>query len=502
MRDSHALTDYEAVRPSRRLEPRGGAAAAPPDAPAEAETPGAGQGGRARRKAKGPGGRATAAAAEVRAEPWVARRAHAFAYAGLLLFTAFIYFRPYELFSLPALSDGAQYLAVLTLMAFLPAQLAAEGNLTARPREVNLVLLLLVAALLSIPLAVSPFEAWESSLEFGKVVLMFVVMVNVVRTERRLRWMILLALAASVVMSVAALNDYRAGRLAVAGTRVKGMIGGLFENPNDLALHLVTMVPLAVCLMLGRRGPLKKLLYGLTALLMAATVVVTFSRGGFLGLMLASGVLAWKLARRNRVLVVALAAVALAVFVVAAPSEYGGRLSTIFGGDATGSAGARQELFWRSLIVSLRFPLFGVGLGNFHFKSIREQVSHNSYTQVSAEMGMAALAVYCLFMLVPLRRLRAIEHETLGVKEHARFYYLAVGLQASIAGYMVSSFFASVAHLWYVYYLVGYAVCVRRLYALGAHGEAQKGGARRAAGGAAAGDAAGAGPRAAPAGGA
>jgi hypothetical protein len=29
---------------------------------------------------------------------------------------------------------------------------------------------------------------------------------------------------------------------------------------------------------------------------------------------------------------------------------------------------------------------------------------------------------------------------------------------------MFSSFFASVAYLWYVYYLVGYAVCLRRIY--------------------------------------
>jgi hypothetical protein len=29
---------------------------------------------------------------------------------------------------------------------------------------------------------------------------------------------------------------------------------------------------------------------------------------------------------------------------------------------------------------------------------------------------------------------------------------------------MVSSFFLSVAYLWYVYYLVGFAVCLRRLY--------------------------------------
>ncbi|HEY6119602.1 MAG TPA: hypothetical protein VIV66_06575, partial [Pyrinomonadaceae bacterium] len=46
----------------------------------------------------------------------------------------------------------------------------------------------------------------------------------------------------------------------------------------------------------------------------------------------------------------------------------------------------------------------------------------------------------------------------------SRFHYLAIGLEASLIGYMVSSFFASVAFLWYVYYLIGYSVCLRRLY--------------------------------------
>ncbi|HEV2905296.1 MAG TPA: hypothetical protein VGW32_09620, partial [Pyrinomonadaceae bacterium] len=44
------------------------------------------------------------------------------------------------------------------------------------------------------------------------------------------------------------------------------------------------------------------------------------------------------------------------------------------------------------------------------------------------------------------------------------FYYLALGLQASLIAYAVSSFFLSVAYRWYIYYLVGYAVCFRRIY--------------------------------------
>jgi O-antigen ligase len=227
------------------------------------------------------------------------------------------------------------------------------------------------------------------------------------------------------------------------------------------------MVPLALALAFARRGLLSKIVYLSCAALLVAGVVVTFSRGGFLGLTVSSGVLAWKLGRKNRFLVMTLGAVVLCIFIVAAPGGYGQRVSSMFGGDVTGSADARRDIFWRSALVALRHPINGIGIGNFHHQGQHDQVSHNAYTQVAAEMGMAALFVYVFFMVSPLRRLREIERETLGAKDRAAFYHLAVGIQASLVGYMVCSFFASVAHLWYVYYLVAYAVCLRRLYALG-----------------------------------
>ena len=400
-------------------------------------------------------------------EPFQARilkRGHAVSFVFLFLFTAVVYFRPYELF--PALADLtslAKWLAIITLVVFLPSQLVVEGNITTRGREVNLVLLLTLATFISVPLAISPTEAWDHFSEYMKVVVMFVVMVNVVRSEKRLRLMLLLALVASMVMSIAALSDYRAGRLLVGGERIKGVIGGLFDNPNDLALHLVTMVPIAVGLALSSRLP-KRIIYGVCSILMLSAVIVTFSRGGFLGLAAAIMVLAWKLGRKNRALVITVLLAGIIAFFTIAPAEYGGRLATIWGGDATGSATARQQLFWRSARVALRYPLFGVGIGNFHFRSLREQVSHNAYTQVASEVGLAALVCYVLFMVFPLKKLRQIEREAADEKSRRRFYYLSIGLQASLVAYMVSSFFASVAFLWYVYYLVGYSVCVVRIY--------------------------------------
>jgi O-antigen ligase len=341
-----------------------------------------------------------------------------------------------------------------------------EGTLTVRPREVNLVLLLLLAGLLSVPLALEPAEAWAAFTDFAKVVTMFIVMVNVVRSEGRWRWMFWLALLVSLVLSVHALNDYRLGNLKLKGDRVEGVIGGMFENPNDMALHLVTIIPLALALMYVTRKLSGKIFYALCALLMIAGTVVSFSRGGFLGLMCASFLLAWKIGRRNRLFVVLLFLVAGAIFLAVAPSGYVSRLLTIFGDSELdgGSAIGRRDLLIRSIYVTIANPLLGVGMNNFHIVSIHEKVSHNAYTQVSAEMGLAAMVVYLLFIITSFKRMRLIERETYETRQQTGVYYLAVGLQASLVAYMVSSFFASVAYLWYIYYLAGYALCLHRLY--------------------------------------
>jgi O-antigen ligase len=403
-------------------------------------------------------------------EPWLARRGHAISYIGLFLFTAVLYFRPYEWIpAFSSLTSLAFWLAAFTLAVFIPTQFALEGNLTARPREVNFLLLFCLWALLGMPLAINPGEAWAAfSDSFIKVVLMFIVLVNVVRTERRLKGLMWLSLGVGVFLSYRAIRDFQSGNLTVEGYRVQGALGGMFGNPNDMALHLVMMIPIAVALFFGTRNPVRKILYAACAALMTVGMVVTYSRGAFLGFIVSFLVLMWKLGRRQRFSVMTVAVLVLLLFLIFAPGNYGLRLLSIFipGLDPVGSATMRKEVFWRSAFVALKHPIFGVGMDNFHIVSIRELVSHNAYTQVSAELGIPALIIYLLFIVSPLKRLWQIERETFTDRKKSRFYYLAVALQASIVAYMVSSFFGSVAYQWYIYYVVGYAVALRRIYAL------------------------------------
>ncbi len=404
---------------------------------------------------------------------WIRRPGHTLSFWALFLFTVILYVRPYEFFpGLSSFTSMAFYTGLITLTIYAITQLMIEGNLTARPREINLVLLLGVAALLSMPLAVNPGEAWKTFNEFLlKAILIFIVIVNVVRTKRRLYALIVLALVVSVYLSFYAVQDYQSGVFKVGNAvdnnlRITGRIRGLFENANELALHLATMAPIAVCLAFAKRGVLRKILYLGAATIMIGAIVVTFSRGGFLALAAVSFFLVRKLGRDRRLSTTAGFVFAVVLFFAFAPGDYAGRLSTIFNtaSDITGSASQRNQVLKRSLLVTARYPLFGVGVGNFHHKSFSELGTHNAYTQVGSEMGVAAMIVYIMFLVYPYRRLTEVQKLTYGQKEERTYYYLAVGLQASLLAYMVASFFAHVAYQWYIYYLVGYAIALRRIY--------------------------------------
>ncbi|HJX91724.1 MAG TPA: O-antigen ligase family protein, partial [Pyrinomonadaceae bacterium] len=162
----------------------------------------------------------------------------------------------------------------------------------------------------------------------------------------------------------------------------------------------------------------------------------------------------------NRSMLVVALPILLVLFFALAPGGYGARVFS--GSQDNGSASARMDDLKRSLFVAARHPVLGVGFDNYAIYSNRNLATHNAYTQVASEIGLGGLILYVMFILTPLGQLRQIERET--IEQKGRYFYLSLGLEASIVGYMVCSFFASVAFLWYLYYLVAYGICVRRLY--------------------------------------
>ncbi|MEZ5306517.1 MAG: O-antigen ligase family protein [Pyrinomonadaceae bacterium] len=397
---------------------------------------------------------------------WIARNGHTFTFALLFLFTVIVLYRPYELVpGLGFLSKSAFFVAAATLAIFIPTQFSTEGNLTFLATEVKLVILFAAIALFTIPIAKSPGTAWaEFNDIFIKAVLMFIVMVNVVRTKKRLMTMLWLSMGIGLILSFIALKMYVSGDLGVEGYRVAVEVGGMFGNPNDLALHLLTMAPIALCLGFTTQSISRRLAMFAVSGIMLVALTVTYSRGAFLGLIVVAGFLVWKLGKQNRVKVLVVAALCAIVFILIAPGNYGQRLLSIVipSLDPVGSRDQRKELLIKSIIVSLRNP-WGIGIGNFPIVGVQNLVTHNAYTQVSSELGVLGLLTYLGFLVSPFKKLLAIERVSSNPKADEWTYFMSIGLQASLLGYMVSSFFISVAYGWFIYYLVAYIVAFRRI---------------------------------------
>ncbi len=406
-------------------------------------------------------------AALLGSDNWIRRHGHNITYIGLYLFSFLVLFRPYEIIpGLGFLASTPYYVAFATLAIYLPTQLSTEGNLTVMSTEVKCVLAMTLLGLLTILISRSPILAWDTFNDnFIKAVVIFIVMVNVLRTRKRLMGVVWLALVIAAYLSYSAWTKYLAGEFTVEGYRINVDIGGMYANPNDMALHLVMMTPIAIALGIAARNNLNRTLFMVMGGLFILGNMVTFSRGGFLGLLAAAGVLAWKFGREYRLNVSIASIVVGGLVLLFAPGNYGLRILSIFvpGLDPVGSRAQRTELFWQSLHVTVRNP-FGIGMGNFNIISSRHLGTHNAYTQVSTELGLLGLLAYIIFVVSPFRKLGAIERREVSKCKNGWFYCLSIGLQASIVGFMVSSFFAAVAYNWYVYYLIAYAVAFRRIY--------------------------------------
>jgi putative inorganic carbon (hco3(-)) transporter len=398
------------------------------------------------------------------------------AFGGLFLFTMMLYIRPNDL--VPGAFEVFQIVkivAIFTILAYLGSQMSRGKSLTIWPLEMKMLAIIVLLAIVFTPVAVSPQTSIETlSDSFFKVVTVFVLMLNLIDTRARLRSFMKLLIFCGVFVAASAVLNYFRGATGVnkAGelVRIAGY-GTFFSNPNELAMTVNLIMPFAVVFGLTSKG-IKRVAFFAIAALLAFAVVVSFSRGGFLGLVAIGGVLIWKAGRGRRFTTVCAGIVIAGAFIVAMPSGYGDRIFTILhtDEDKTNSAQERQELLARGLDVIAHHPIIGVGVGNYGIYSLRQLVAHNSYIEIAAELGLAGFAAYLVLIFAPLKSLRRIERESYARRAtwsaaEREMYYISVGLQAVIISYTVCSFFQSAQYTWYLYYLVAYTASLRRIRA-------------------------------------
>ncbi len=297
--------------------------------------------------------------------------------------------------------------------------------------------------------------------EFGKIVAIALFTTSVVVNREHLRvlvWVIALSFAFYGVKSGIW------GILTLGRSDIRTGPGGLLADNNDFALALVMAVPLQFQLGMSEKRDILRKVFLYSVPLTMVTVGLTHSRGGFLSLCGACGVLIWR--SKNRVAGIVCAILVAILLLLFGPSSFRDRISTLKDVEEDSSANAR----FRSWAVAVRMatdnPAFGVGLDNFRQRYIEYQpnptakerrgediyVAHNAYLQIWAETGTISLGLYLFLIFSSFRTCWKVR------KLAQRRYYsswminYATAFEASLVGFCIGSTFLNRAHFDLVYH--------------------------------------------------
>jgi O-antigen ligase len=236
---------------------------------------------------------------------------------------------------------------------------------------------------------------------------------------------------------------------------------GLYGNANDFAIMIALNWPICMGFMLATRNPFKKLLWGIGLVGMLYAVTLTYSRSGFIATMVAVAASFWwfGIKGKRKHVVIGAAVLAFLLLPVLIPSGYGTRLEGIVNPSVDpldrGSAAVRREILIMSLKLTATHPIFGVGPGQFQSVTQTWFLTHNTYTQLSSEVGIPGFILFILILRRVFRNLKDVI-KTKRFRTDPQVEIFASALRASFAGYLVGAFFASYAYELFIYALVAF----------------------------------------------
>lgn len=362
-------------------------------------------------------------------------------------------------------------MAAIAITTYLFNRLVTRRPILRVTPEIAASAALLAWAVVTLPLSYWPGGSLAFILEvFSKTLAIFCLLAQVVVTSRRLRaaaWGLALM---AIPLAAFGIREYLAGRFIGAGAvrRIQSYEAPLTQNPNDLALMLNLILPLTLALILIQRAPGPRLVLLMGALLSVVAIILTFSRAGFITLVVTGALYLARILRRPG------RGWALAVLVLALlgtpflPQGYLDRLSTITNihSDPTGSAQER----WGDTQAAVRFvsenPVIGAGIGMNvlalnEFRGALWKKVHNVYLEYAVDLGLPGLLLF-LFVLAGCFRATALVMRRTAARPEARdLFLLAEGIQVGLAAFAVAALFHPVAYHFYFYYMAGLALAAR-----------------------------------------
>jgi O-Antigen ligase len=245
---------------------------------------------------------------------------------------------------------------------------------------------------------------------------------------------------------------------------------GKFANPNEMAQALLIGIPLWAAKMASAPAGPRKLFAAGVMVVMLFTVFRTGSRGAMIAfafMALFMFVRASVMGKAQMLLGVTLLS---GLVMVTMPGRLISRYKTIADDQveddemdagmresAYTSTESRKQLLKSSLRLTIHHPLFGVGPGMFPVAENDEAISngkrkgqwlgtHNSYTQVSCELGIPAFCFFLAAIVLSLKGPYILYRQTRGDPRTDDIANMALGLHYAMILYAVTILFEHIAY--------------------------------------------------------
>jgi len=369
-------------------------------------------------------------------------------YACLLLYIALIYIRPAEI--VPGW-ETIPFVDILTAISAIVAAFSIAG----KPRRFfNLPHDKLIVAFWAI-IAISSFKVWLSGvwlawLAFMPAVFCYFLIRVTVQSERHLRGLIYLLVALNVFLAVNGIVQYHTGvglgNVTMTMDRIYGT--GIFNDPNDLGMTFVMVIPFLLLIM-GLRTTW--LVFRALALIALAVVLLatyyTNSRGAVVGL--GATMVCYSFLKFKPVRAWMAAAVLVAIISVAAPSR-GSEISF-----EESSAQSRIHSWAEGWAMLKSHPLTGVGYDQY--TEYHYAVAHNSFVHTFAELGLSGAFCFVGMFYWYFKGLMLLPNTQLGFAPWRR------ALLASAVGVLACTWFLSRQYVPVLYALLALGACAVNL---------------------------------------
>lgn len=316
--------------------------------------------------------------------------------------------------------------------------------------------------------------AQDHVLELTKLVVILLVVVNALRSQGQIRFYLFFFLACFILFPVrGALMNYVTGYHPFG----RALWNYIYNNPNDLASLCLIALGVAISIASSATGSrIVRLASGGGAILLLITILLTQSRGVFLGMAISMGpALVRQCVQRPKLIVLALlVGVSVAATV---PNSVWERLagiekltssSTIAEADPEGSAAERlkiQKVAWEIFIDN---PVFGTGLGTYPLANDRyapalgRKDTHNTYLNLLAEVGLPGFLLWILCFGTTLRyAYRQRQRAVPGVHVTQQAW-----LERAMVGYLIAGLFGTYGLLTFPYLMLGVLWCSATLLSM------------------------------------